>query len=77
MSKPFVAILMGSDSDLPVMEASFDILKKIERKYVKKINLNIILFLRFCVFAGSSTSHPGGNEVDGLPPAPSRLRGRD
>ncbi len=26
MSKPFVAIVMGSDSDLPVMEASFDVL---------------------------------------------------
>lgn len=28
MSKPFVAILMGSDSDLPVMEASFEVLNK-------------------------------------------------
>jgi 5-(carboxyamino)imidazole ribonucleotide mutase len=28
MSKPFVAIVMGSDSDLPVMEASFDVLRK-------------------------------------------------
>ncbi len=28
MSDPFVAIVMGSDSDLPVMEASFDVLKK-------------------------------------------------
>lgn len=28
MSEPFVAIVMGSDSDLPVMEASFDVLKK-------------------------------------------------
>ena len=27
MSKPFVAIVMGSDSDLPVMEASFDVLR--------------------------------------------------
>ena len=27
MSKPFVAIVMGSDSDLPVMEASFDTLR--------------------------------------------------
>ena len=26
MSKPFVAIVKGSDSDLPVMEASFDVL---------------------------------------------------
>ena len=29
MTTAFVAILMGSDSDLPVMEASFEILKKI------------------------------------------------
>ena len=28
MSKPFVAVLMGSDSDLPVMEASFEVLQK-------------------------------------------------
>ena len=28
MSAPFVAIVMGSDSDLPVMEASFEVLKK-------------------------------------------------
>ena len=28
MSEPFVAIVMGSDSDLPVMEASFDTLRK-------------------------------------------------
>lgn len=27
MNKPFVAIVMGSDSDLPVMEASFDVLR--------------------------------------------------
>jgi 5-(carboxyamino)imidazole ribonucleotide mutase len=27
MSKPFVAIVMGSDSDLPVMEASFAVLR--------------------------------------------------
>jgi 5-(carboxyamino)imidazole ribonucleotide mutase len=27
MHKPFVAIVMGSDSDLPVMEASFDVLR--------------------------------------------------
>lgn len=27
MSKPFVAIVMGSDSDLPVMEASFSVLR--------------------------------------------------
>lgn len=29
MSTPFVAIVMGSDSDLPVMEASFDVLKSL------------------------------------------------
>lgn len=28
MSKPFVAVLMGSDSDLPVMEASFAVFEK-------------------------------------------------
>jgi len=27
MNKPFVAIVMGSDSDLPVMEASFEVLR--------------------------------------------------
>jgi 5-(carboxyamino)imidazole ribonucleotide mutase len=27
MSEPFVALVMGSDSDLPVMQASFDVLK--------------------------------------------------
>lgn len=27
MSEPFVAIVMGSDSDLPVMEASFEVLR--------------------------------------------------
>ena len=30
MSKAFVAILMGSDSDLPVMEAAIDVLKSFE-----------------------------------------------
>ena len=29
MASQFVAILMGSDSDLPVMEAAFDVFKKI------------------------------------------------
>ena len=29
MTTPFVAVLMGSDSDLPVMEASFDVLDKL------------------------------------------------
>ncbi|HFQ91907.1 MAG TPA: 5-(carboxyamino)imidazole ribonucleotide mutase [Chromatiales bacterium] len=30
MSKPFVAVLMGSDSDLPTMQATLDVLKKLE-----------------------------------------------
>ncbi|OUS27358.1 5-(carboxyamino)imidazole ribonucleotide mutase [Gammaproteobacteria bacterium 45_16_T64] len=30
MSKPFVAILMGSDSDLPTVQAAVDILKKLQ-----------------------------------------------
>ena len=30
MTKPFVAILMGSDSDLPTMQAAADILKKFD-----------------------------------------------
>lgn len=30
MSKPFVAIVMGSDSDLPVMEAAFGLLDKFD-----------------------------------------------
>jgi len=33
MSKPFVAILMGSDSDLPVMQATLDVLKKLSVGY--------------------------------------------
>jgi 5-(carboxyamino)imidazole ribonucleotide mutase len=27
MSEPFLALVVGSDSDLPVMQASFDVLK--------------------------------------------------
>ncbi len=38
MSKPFVAILMGSDSDLPVMEACFEILKKFDVTFEVKIS---------------------------------------
>ena len=38
MNKPFVAILMGSDSDLPVMEASFDILKKFDIPFEVKVS---------------------------------------
>lgn len=30
MSKPFVAILMGSDSDLPTMQTTIDLLKKLQ-----------------------------------------------
>lgn len=37
MSKPFVAILMGSDSDLPIMEASFDVLNKLGVPFEVKI----------------------------------------
>lgn len=37
MSKPFVAILMGSDSDLPVMEAAFDVLKKLGVPFEAKV----------------------------------------
>lgn len=38
MSKPFVAILMGSDSDLPIMEASFAILEKFAIPFEVKIS---------------------------------------
>ncbi|MGS2723407.1 5-(carboxyamino)imidazole ribonucleotide mutase [Porticoccus sp. GXU_MW_L64] len=38
MSKPFVAILMGSDSDLPIMEASIDILKKFDIPFEMKVS---------------------------------------
>ena len=38
MSKPFVAILMGSDSDLPVMEASFEILNKLGVPFEAKVS---------------------------------------
>lgn len=37
MSKPFVAILMGSDSDLPVMEAAFAVLESFDIRYEVKI----------------------------------------
>ncbi len=37
MSDHFVSILMGSDSDLPVMEASFDVLDKLGVKFEAKI----------------------------------------
>lgn len=38
MSKPFVAILMGSDSDLPIMEACFQTLKKLGVPFEAKIS---------------------------------------
>ncbi len=37
MSKPFVAILMGSDSDLPTMKSTIDILKLLEIGYEVRI----------------------------------------
>ena len=37
MSKPFVAIVMGSDSDLPVLEASFDVLRTFEIPFEARI----------------------------------------
>ena len=38
MSEKFVAILMGSDSDLPVMEATFAILKKFNIPFEAKVS---------------------------------------
>jgi len=37
MSTPFVAILMGSDSDLPVMTAACDVLKKMSISYEVRV----------------------------------------
>jgi 5-(carboxyamino)imidazole ribonucleotide mutase len=37
MSTPFVAIVMGSDSDLPVMEASFDVLRSFDIPFEARI----------------------------------------
>jgi 5-(carboxyamino)imidazole ribonucleotide mutase len=37
MSKAFAAILMGSDSDLPTMQATMDVLDKLEVPYEVKI----------------------------------------
>lgn len=37
MTTPFVAILMGSDSDLPVMEAAFAVLESFDLPYEVKI----------------------------------------
>lgn len=37
MSKPFVAILMGSDSDLPTIQSTMDVLSQLGVKYEAKI----------------------------------------
>jgi 5-(carboxyamino)imidazole ribonucleotide mutase len=37
MSKPFVAIVMGSDSDLPVMEACFEVLRSFDLPFEARI----------------------------------------
>tara|TARA_B110000444_G_scaffold242731_1_gene260361 strand:- start:5 stop:508 length:504 start_codon:yes stop_codon:yes gene_type:complete len=37
MGRTFVAIVMGSDSDLPVMEAAFDVLRSLEITFEAKI----------------------------------------
>ena len=37
MSNPFVAILMGSDSDFPVMQTTLDVLKSFDIRYEVKV----------------------------------------
>jgi 5-(carboxyamino)imidazole ribonucleotide mutase len=37
MSKPFIAILMGSDSDLPIMKASIAVLRSLQVEFEVKI----------------------------------------
>lgn len=37
MAKPFVAILMGSDSDMPTMQTTLDILEKLDISYEVRI----------------------------------------
>ena len=37
MSKPFVAVLMGSKSDLPVIEKTLDVLKALEIPFEVRI----------------------------------------
>ncbi|WP_423907095.1 5-(carboxyamino)imidazole ribonucleotide mutase [Candidatus Spongiihabitans sp.] len=37
MTKPFVAVLMGSDSDLPVMQSTFQVLDKLKVPWEAKI----------------------------------------
>lgn len=38
MTKPFVAILMGSDSDLPTMKAAVDVLRSLEVPFEMKVS---------------------------------------
>lgn len=37
MSKPFIAVLMGSDSDLPVLQSTMNVLKSLEIPFEVKI----------------------------------------
>ncbi len=37
MNRPFVAVLMGSDSDLPVLQSTLDVLKNLDIHYEVKI----------------------------------------
>lgn len=37
MSKPFVAVMMGSDSDLPILQSTLDVLKSLRIPYEAKI----------------------------------------
>ncbi len=37
MSQPFVAVLMGSDSDLPVLQSTIDVLKSLDIPFEAKI----------------------------------------
>ncbi len=37
MSQPFVAVLMGSDSDLPVLQSTFEILKLLDIPFEAKV----------------------------------------
>ena len=38
MNTPFVSILMGSDSDLPVMEAAFNVLNKLQVPFEARVS---------------------------------------
>lgn len=37
MTTPFVAVLMGSDSDLPIMKSTLDVLKRLEIPFEAKV----------------------------------------